>query len=585
MLKFYRFNNYLWEDNAVSVDVNKIYCYWMNNLKNESDINELKKIENNQSEKYECFYKSLEFGTAGLRGIMGIGTNRMNSYTVMWAAQGLANYLKSRYNESTVVVSFDSRNNSEVFAKKAVSVLAANGIKCFISERLAPTPFLSFAVRNIGAQAGIMITASHNPAEYNGFKCYGDDGAQMTEESASSVYEFMKNIDIFKDVKFIEFEKATTQGLILNVDQKVYDEYLAKVSKQLLSHEDISDLKIVYTPLCGAGKEFVKSSFLKAGIKKLYIVPGQEYPDGNFTTCKYPNPENEDVFHFGIKLALKENAEIILATDPDSDRLGVMVRDGNTFKLLTGNELGVILLYYILSMRKMQNKLPKNSLVIRSVVTTEMVDKIANDYKVEVKEVLTGFKNIAAEILKLEKINEQERYIFGFEESNGYLCGTYARDKDAVSAALLTCEAAAYYKKNKNQSLLDVLEKLRQKYGFYGEKTISFEFKGCEGAKKIKNIMKNIRENKLSIYSENPDFIEDYLNGEIKNVGENTILKKDFPKSNILKIYYKDGNHIIVRPSGTEPKIKFYIMFKSHDKSLLEKSLKDAQLYISNVIK
>lgn len=568
--------------------VEKKYELWVQNVKDTNLKNELLKIQKNESEKYERFYKDLEFGTAGMRGIMGAGSNYMNIYTVRKAAQGLANYLLKFSKKSGVVISFDSRNNSKTFAEDAARVLSANGIKVYITKSLKPTPVLSFLIRKLRTDAGIMITASHNPAEYNGLKCYGSDGAQMDEIAAKDVYDLIESIDIFDDIKIISFEKGLSSNLIEYVDDIFYQKYIDMVIEQRINTRKISNLKVVYTPLNGTGFEFVPKVLNKCGIDNLNLVESQFYPDGNFSTCPSPNPENKSAFSLGIDLATKISADLVIATDPDADRLGVCVKEGTEYTMLTGNEIGIILFYYIVSNLKKDNK-TEGGILIKSIVTTRMVDAIAKDYGVEVKEVLTGFKNIAFEILKLEKSNQQKKFIFGFEESNGYLRGTEVRDKDAVLASMLLCEASSYYKNVENKTLIDVLNDLKNKYGFFCEKTLSYEFKGSKGIEKINNIMEKLR-NKFSNSFENLETIsmEDYLNSKFIDIRSNKSITKKLPKSNVVKIHIAPDNYIIARPSGTEPKIKFYIMVSGNKKSesieTLGKIEKDIQKFTEQKI-
>lgn len=537
--------------------VEKKYELWIQNVKDVKLKNELVEIQKNESEKYERFYKDLEFGTAGMRGIMGAGSNRMNVYTVRRAAQGLANYLLKFSKKHGVVISFDSRNNSKTFAEDAARVLAANGVKVYITKSLKPTPVLSFLVRKLGTDAGIMITASHNPSEYNGLKCYGSDGAQMEEITAKDVYDSIEDVDIFSGINIISFEDGLSSNIIEYVDDAFYENYINMVIGQRINNREISNLKVVYTPLNGTGFEFVPEVLNRCGMYDLVSVEKQFYPDGNFSTCPSPNPENKSAFSLGVDLATKISADLIIATDPDADRLGVCVKNGSEYTTLTGNEIGIILFYYIIS----NLKKTKNSILIKSIVTTRMVDAIAKDYGVEVKEVLTGFKNIASEILKLEKSNQQERFIFGFEESNGYLRGTEVRDKDAVLASMLLCEAASYYKNSENKTLIDVLSDLKNKYGFFCEKTLSYEFKGSKGIEKINNIMETLRNNFSSSFENlEATSMEDYSNSTLIDGRSNETITKNLPKSNVIKIQIGTDNYIIVRPSGTEPKIKFYIM-------------------------
>lgn len=554
-------------------DVDKQYERWVRYAEDAEIKKELLYLKENKNELRERFHKIIEFGTAGLRGMMGAGTNRMNIYTVRLATQGLANFLLDKYPNDlenlSVAISYDSRNNSKLFAKETAKVMAGNGIKSYITENLSPTPFLSFCVRKLKTKAGVMITASHNTAEYNGYKCYGEDGAQMAEIPASEVYAKISKLDIFKNIKILDFDVAKKQNLIEFISDDIYKSYLENVMNQCIINFPISNLCVAYTPLNGAGNNFVKEVLEKSGIKDLYVVSSQENPDGNFTTCPYPNPENIDAFSEALKLAKGKNADIILATDPDSDRLGICVKHDEKYKILSGNEIGVLIFNYILNRRKETNTLPKDPVCIKSIVSTMMVNKIADCYGCEVKEVLTGFKNIASEILKLEKLGKEKDYIFGFEESNGYLLGTYARDKDAVSAALLVCEMASYYK-NKNKDLYEVLCDLWNRYGFFGESTLSFEFKGLEGKKIIDDMMRCLRGKALEQLSGMDILkIHDYLNSTTFDVKNNEYTKNTLPYSNIIRFDLKNGCKIIVRPSGTEPKIKFYLIMESDDKEKL----------------
>lgn len=569
-------------------DAYKRYEIWLKSAKDKEIQSELISLKENKTEIEERFYKNIEFGTAGLRGIMGAGTNRMNIYTVRLATQGLANFLLDKYvgdsGKISVAISYDSRNNSELFAKETAKVMAGNGIKSYITADLSPTPFLSFCVRKLKAKAGVMITASHNTAEYNGYKCYGEDGAQMAESLAAEVYNKINSLDIFKDIKILDFEIAKERGLIESIGDEVKENYINNVMHQRISNFPISNLCAVYTPLNGAGNVFVREVLSKTGVKNLHIVPSQEKPDGNFKTCPYPNPENIEAFSEALKLAKENDADIILATDPDSDRLGVCVKYGEDYKILSGNEIGTLIFYYVLSRHKENGTLPLKPVAVKSLVSTMMVNEIADEYGCEVKEVLTGFKNIAAEILKLERFGQEKNYIFGFEESNGYLLGTYARDKDAVSAALIVCEMASYYK-SKNVNLYEVLCKLWNKYGFFGESTLGFEFKGLEGRKTIDGIMSHLRNDfaeklgKLDVVK-----VYDYLNSTVIYVESNKYENHDLPHSNILRFDLKNGSKIVARPSGTEPKIKFYLIMRADNKETLDIYKNDIKNIIEKMI-
>lgn len=534
-------------------NIKNIFEIWKNNVTEKKYKEMLQNL--NQEEMYESFYKNLEFGTAGLRGVMGMGTNRMNIYTVRQTTQGFADYLNDKYKSLSlsVAISYDSRNNSYEFAKESARVLAANNIKVYITDELKPTPVLSFAVRKLNCQGGIMITASHNPPEYNGYKCYGEDGAQILDDDAKKIYESIEKIDIFKDVKLIEFESGIKSKSIEFIHESLYDEYIKEVMNQGINKDSCrnSDLCVVYTPLNGAGNKLVKKVIDLIGIKNFYVVPEQENPDGNFTTCKYPNPESRECFSLAKDFAREKKADLIISTDPDCDRIGVCVFDGKEYIFLSGNEIGVLLVSYILKYREFMGTLPKNPVIVKTIVSTNFIDKIAKKYNCEVLNVLTGFKYIGKEIRKLEKSSESQRYILGFEESHGYLIGTYARDKDAVVASMMICEMAAFYKKE-GLSLLDVLEDIYKEFGNFYSKNMNLEFSGNkDDMKKIKAIMENLRKNPLkSIGGLEVNNILDFMD----------CYNKDFPKANVIRFELDNDNVLIVRPSGTEPKIKIYIM-------------------------
>ena len=543
------------------MDINTIYNVWCEKATEDKDlIEELKSIKGNEEEIYEKFYKNLEFGTAGLRGIIGAGTNRMNIYVVRQATQGLANYVKNTYGGGAVAISHDSRIKADLFMNEAAKVLAANGIKAYITSELQPTPVLSFLVRELKCQAGIMITASHNPAKYNGYKAYGSDGCQMTDKAAGLVYDEIQKLDIFEDVKTMDLDEAVNSGLVEYVKDEVYDKYIANVKEQQVNEGLCADsgLKVVYTPLNGTGNKLVRRVLDEIGIKDVTVVPEQENPDGNFTTCPYPNPEIKEALQLGLDMCEKVKPDLLLATDPDADRVGIAVPKNGTYRLITGNETGIMLTNYLLSVRKEKGTLPENPIVVRTIVTSLLIDKICQKYNCELKKVLTGFKYIGEVILKLEEKNEKERYVFGFEESYGYLAGTYVRDKDAVVASMLICEMAAYYRKQ-GKTLANVIDEIYKEYGYYRNTTLSFEFEGASGMKKMQEIMSDLRENPLkTINGRTVKTIYDYLKSEEKDVETGKITPIDLPKSNVLH-FCLGGDAVIVRPSGTEPKIKLYI--------------------------
>ncbi len=552
------------------MDHNQLYSLWCENAVDDKDLTEeLKSIKGNDDAVYDRFYTSLKFGTAGLRGVIGAGTNRMNIYVVRQATQGLANYVLNKFGKGAVAISHDSRIKADLFMKEAARVLAANGIKVYITTELQPTPVLSYLVRYFGCQAGIMVTASHNPAKYNGYKAYGEDGCQMTDAAATAVYDEIQKLDIFADVKLADFDEAVASGIIEYVDDSVYDSYLEKVLEQQVNPGicEGADLKVVYTPLNGCGNKLVRRVLDKIGVKDVVIVKEQELPDGNFTTCPYPNPEILEALQKGLDLCEKEQPDLLLATDPDADRVGIAVRDyDGSYRLITGNEDGVMLTDYILSCKKAAGTLPENPVVVKTIVTTKLINKLCEKYGCELKNVLTGFKYIGEVILNLEKKGEENRYLFGFEESYGYLSGTYVRDKDAVVASMLVAEMAAYYKKQ-GKSLAEVIDGLYKEFGYYLNRTFAFEFEGAAGMQKMADMMSGVREAlpkeiagykvvKVSDYQLKVE--TDLLTGEKTDI--------TLPTSNVIALNLEGDNAVIIRPSGTEPKIKLYVTAVGKDK-------------------
>lgn len=542
---------------------NELYELWLTKATEDSDLStELANVKGNDEEIFDRFYRSLEFGTAGLRGIIGAGTNRMNIYVVRQATQGLANYVIQKYGKGAVAISHDSRIKADLFMNEAARVLAANGIKVYITSELQPTPVLSFLVRHFKCQAGIMITASHNPAAYNGYKAYGEDGCQMTDIAANAVYDEIQSIDMFDGVKIADFDEAVKSGMIEYVDDSVYTEYLRNVKSRQVSCGicNDADLSVVYTPLNGTGNKLVRRVLDEIGVKNVSIVKEQELPDGNFTTCPYPNPEIKEALQKGLELCQQVKPDLLLATDPDADRVGIAVKDyDGSYRLLTGNETGAMLTEFILRSRTEAGTLPQNPIIVKTIVTTKLINAICNKYNAQLKNVLTGFKYIGEVILNLEKTNDEENFVFGFEESYGYLSGSYVRDKDAVVASMLICEMAAYYKKQ-GKTLAMVMDEMYKEYGFYKNTTLNFGFSGAAGMQKMADIMSNLRENApKEIASYKVLKIADYLESKEYDLvtGEETVI--DLPKSNVLS-YSLDGEHAcIFRPSGTEPKIKLYI--------------------------
>lgn len=540
----------------------ELYQSWLENAVDDPDLqSELKAIEHDMEGIQDRFYRDLAFGTGGLRGVIGAGTNRMNIYTVRRATQGLADYVKEAFSEPSVAISYDSRIKSTDFAKAAAEVLAANGVKVHIYTELKPTPMLSFAVRALHCSAGIMVTASHNPAKYNGYKAYGSDGCQMTIDAADAVLAKINALDIFRDVKHVAFEEALASGMISYISEEVVEDYFQNVLAQSINPNLCADsgLKIVYTPLNGTGNKPVRTILNRIGIQDVTIVKEQEQPDGNFTTCPYPNPEIREALQLGLNYCDQVKPDLLLATDPDADRVGIAVPDGNGgYALFSGNEVGAMLLEYICEQRLEKGTMPERPVAVKTIVTTDIVDAICKAYGVELIEVLTGFKFIGEQIGFLEEKGEENRYIFGFEESYGYLAGTYVRDKDAVVASMLICEMAAYYR-TKGISMMQARENLYKKYGVYVHAQHSFTFEGESGMIRMQNIMEHLRTNR----PEKIDTLQviqfaDYekqISVDLKTGVETAIT---LPKSNVLSFTLEQGAKVIVRPSGTEPKIKAY---------------------------
>ena len=545
------------------MEITKLYESWCKNAVEDQDlIAELESIRGNEKEIYERFYTALKFGTAGLRGVIGAGTNRMNIYVVRQATQGLANYVINKYGKGAVAISHDSRIKADLFMIEAAKVLAANGIKTYITTELQPTPVLSYLVRYFKCQAGIMVTASHNPAKYNGYKAYGEDGCQMTDNAAQAVYDEITKLDIFSDVKTMDFDEAIEKGLIEYVDESVYDSYLDCVLEQQVNPGICADadISVVYTPLNGAGNKLVRKVLSKIGVKEINVVKEQEMPDGNFTTCPYPNPEIKEALQKGLELCEEKQPDLLLATDPDSDRVGIAVKDyDGSYRLITGNEDGVMLTNYILSCKKANGTLPEKPVVVKTIVSTKLINKLCEKYDCELKNVLTGFKYIGEVILNLEKKGEENRYLFGFEESYGYLSGTYVRDKDAVVASMLICEMTAYYKKQ-GKSLAEVIDGLYEEFGYYLNQTFAFEFEGAEGMQKMADLMSSTRDNlPASVGKYKVVKVSDYQLKKETDLVTGEVEQLTLPTSNVIALHLEGDNGVIIRPSGTEPKIKLYI--------------------------
>lgn len=545
----------------------------------ENTKKELKDIKDDEKEIQDRFYKNLEFGTAGLRGIIGAGTNRMNKYTVSKATQGLADFiLKEKGQDKGVAISYDSRNMSKEFSEIAANCLNANGIKTYVFEELRPVPELSYAVRKLGCIAGIMITASHNPPKYNGYKVYWEDGAQIVAPKDKLIIEEVNNVKNYEDAKTMEKQQAIDLGLYNIIGKEIDNCYIEELKKLSLNPEKIKeqeDIKIVYTPLHGTGNIPVQRILKEIGFKNVIVVPEQEKPDGNFPTVDLPNPEDKKAFKMALDLAKKEDADLVLATDPDADRLGVYAKDSKTGEYMpfTGNMSGMLIAEYILSQKQEKGILPNNGALITSIVSTKLARAVAKEYNLKLFEMLTGFKFIGEKIKIFDETKEYS-YQFGFEESYGCLIGTYARDKDAISAVMILCEAAAYYK-SKGITLWDQMINMYNKYGYYKEDTISMTLEGAEGSEKIKEILNNLRKNPLETIG-NYKVLEfrDYSESTVKNMITGEIKNTDLPKSNVLYYELENDAWCCVRPSGTESKIKFYLGVKEETMEKAEEAIK-----------
>ena len=543
-------------------EIMSLYKLWCEKATDDADLQtELKNIEGDNDAILDRFYRDLEFGTGGLRGVIGAGSYRMNIYTIRRATQGLADYVNGDFEKGSVAISYDSRIKSDVFAKEAARVLVANGIKVYIYKELMPTPMLSYAVRYFGASAGIMVTASHNPAKYNGYKVYGADGCQITLDVANTVIGKINDVPMFGGAKIVSFEEGLASGMIQYIEQNCIDSYLAKVMEQGI-HTDLvaeSGLKVVYTPLNGTGNKPVRAILSKIGIKDVTVVPEQENPDGNFPTCPFPNPEIKEALAYGLKLCETVKPDLLLATDPDADRVGIAVPSpAGDYVLFSGNEVGALLMEYICHERKALGTMPEHPVAVKTIVTTDIVSKMAEEYGVELREVLTGFKFIGEQIGFLEAKGEDSRYIFGFEESYGYLAGSYVRDKDAVVASMLICEMAAFYR-TKGISLLEARDKMYAKYGNYLHSQESFVCEGASGMERMKEIMADLRTNTpKEIGGLKVLRFGDYMASEEVDLATGAKTAITLPKSDVLAFRLEQNASVIIRPSGTEPKIKAY---------------------------
>ena len=558
------------------------YEVWKKKVTEDADLTaELTDMEGKEDRITDAFYQNLAFGTGGLRGVIGAGTNRMNIYTVGKASQGLAEYINRHFpkEERKIAISYDSRIKSSLYAKRAAEVFAANGIRVFIYTELMPTPMLSWAVRSLSCAAGVMVTASHNPSKYNGYKVYGPDGCQITTDAAAEILGCIEKTDAFEDVKREDFETALENGRISYIGEDTVTSFIEAVKGQSMltkSEENVDkNISIVYSPLNGTGLKPVLRTLKESGFTNITVVKEQEQPDGHFPTCPYPNPEIREAMALGMEYAKKCSADLLLATDPDCDRVGIAVpnREGE-YVLLSGNETGLLLLNYICSMRQAAGTMPEHPVFVKTIVTMDMAARIAADYGVKTVDVLTGFKFIGDQIARLEAEGRENDYILGFEESYGYLSGSYVRDKDAVDGAFLICEMAAYYR-SKGMGLLEVLEGLYEKYGFCLNTLHSYEFEGMEGFEKMKGIMNRLHTmasriaegEAVCIGGRKTEAVEDYLSGTISRADKTTEPIAGLPSSDVLKFRLAGNASVVVRPSGTEPKLKLYISVSAEDKA------------------
>ncbi|HIQ58094.1 MAG TPA: phospho-sugar mutase [Candidatus Merdivicinus intestinavium] len=555
--------------------MNEKYLEWTSRTLEDPDLTaELEAVKGQDEEINDRFYRDLEFGTGGLRGVIGAGTNRMNIYTVRKATQGVADYIRANFRDGSVAISHDSRIKSDLFAREVARVCAANGVKAYLYPELMPTPMLSFAVRALHCSMGVMITASHNPAKYNGYKAYGPDGCQITNETADAVLANILSVNEFEDVKLADFDEALKTGMISYIGQDVVESYYENVLSQSI-HSDIvkeSGFKVVYTPLNGTGNKPVREILKRIGIRDVTVVKEQELPDGNFPTCPFPNPEIKQALELGMKYCEETGSDLLLATDPDCDRVGIAVKWNGDYKLLTGNEVGALLLDYVASQRIAMGTMPAKPLAVKTIVTTDLCQKIADKYGVELVNVLTGFKFIGEQIGRMEAKGEEGNYIFGFEESYGYLAGTYVRDKDAVVASMLICEMAAFYSKQ-GKNLVEVLNGLYETYGYYLCTQQSFAFEGEQGMTEMKALMESLREHPAAVIGEDKVLgFGDYLRSVHTDMvtGEKTEIT--LPKSDVLMYEMENGCKAVIRPSGTEPKIKiYYFVVRENESSAREK--------------
>ena len=550
-------------------DINKLYKLWREKATEKEVLDELIAVEGNEEEILDRFWQNLTFGTGGLRGVLGAGTNRMNVYTVSQATQGLSNYLNEAFEAPSVAVGYDSRINSDKFAKAAAAVLAANGIKVYIFKELMPTPIVAYAVKELCCSSGIVITASHNPSKYNGYKCYDERGYQMTDEAAERTLKYINDCDIFDDVKTVDFDEAVREGKIEYIEESFLDKYFSLVLSRSINPEIAAsaDLSVIYTPLNGTGNKPVRRILSMMGIRNVTVVPVQENPDGRFPTCSFPNPEIRDAFNEALKIAEGNKADLLLATDPDCDRVGIAVLTNGEYKLLSGNDVGCLLVDYILSCKKAKSALADEPVIIKSIVSSDMATAVAESYGAKVCNVLTGFKYIGELMTELQEKGEADRFELGFEESYGYLSGMHTKDKDAVNASMLICEMAAYYKAQ-GKTLCDVMASLYERFGYWNNALFNFGFEGANGMKTMLGMMDALRTDApKSLGAKSVARVEDYKTGKAidTKTGEETALS--YPSSNVIILVMENKDKVIIRPSGTEPKIKIYAMVQGENEA------------------
>lgn len=550
-------------------DINALYALWCEKAVEKEVADELKSVEGKEEEILDRFWQNLTFGTGGLRGVLGAGTNRMNVYTVCQATQGLADYLNEDFTAPSVAVGYDSRINSEKFARAAAEVLAANGIRVYLFPELIPTPIVAYAVKALGCSSGIVITASHNPSKYNGYKCYDARGYQMTDEAAAKTLGYIAKCDIFNDVHRLAFDEGLKNGIIQYIPGDFLDKYYELVASRRIDKTatENTDLSVIYSPLNGTGNKPVRHILAMTGIKNVTVVPSQEKPDGKFPTCPFPNPEIKEAFNEALALAKNNKADLLLATDPDCDRVGIAVLRNGEYTLVTGNDVGCMLVDYILSRKKENGSLSEKPIIVKSIVSSDFATAVAEAYGAQVENVLTGFKYIGELMTELEEKGEAERFELGFEESYGYLSGMHTRDKDAVNASMLICEMAAYYKKQ-GKTLLDVLDELHARFGYWDNQLFNFYFEGADGMVKMSGMMDALRENYPAELGGNRiKTVTDYKTRKCTELATGRTEDVTLPVSNVIVMQTENKDKIIVRPAGTEPKIKIYTMVQGENEA------------------